>query len=84
MDGDDLVAYGDVDALPADAEDEIGRLLAEYPIERYPEGALIGTFAPPRLEPNQLRDPEAVSSDPYPREIELSEFPPEEGRLYWW
>jgi hypothetical protein len=76
MDGDDLVAYGDVSALPADGEEQILRSLADHDIRRYPEEALIATFAPPPMDSAKLRDPEEIESDPYPRRIELTDFPP--------
>ncbi|WP_152040267.1 hypothetical protein [Salinigranum salinum] len=86
--GDDLVAYGlrrHVDRLPSDAEARIRRVLSDHDIERYPEGAYIGTFSSRPLEDSRIvRDHEEIVSDPYPRDIELTEFPPEEGQLYYW
>lgn len=84
MKGDDLVVYGDVDSLPSDAQDVIRQVLVGQPVEEYPEGAYIGSFAPPDMASNTIRDPDTIKSDPYPRDIELSEFPPEERQLYRW
>lgn len=86
-DGDDLVAYGlprHIDRLPSDAEDNIRRILSNHPIEWYPEGSYIGSFASGTLEQRRMRDPDSMISDPYPRDIELTEFPPDEGQLYKW
>ncbi|MDS0284446.1 hypothetical protein [Haloarcula onubensis] len=84
MDGTDVVAYEDVDELPEDAADRISQILDAHPVERYPEGAYIGTLAPPGFESSHTRDPEEIISEPYPRGIELSEFPPEKDVLYKW
>ncbi|QUO48173.1 hypothetical protein [Halorubrum ruber] len=84
MDGDDVVAYEDVDELPDDAATRIPQILDDHPLERYPVGAYIGTLSPPGLESRQIRDPDEVLSEPYPRDIELAEFPPEEDQLYKW
>ena len=79
-----IVAYGDVDDLPEDSADQISHLLDEHPLERYPEGAYIGTIAPPGLESNHIRSPDTILSNLYPREIELTSFPPTEDVLYKW
>ena len=84
MDGDDLVVCGDVSSLPADGEEQILRSLADHDIRRYPEGALIATFAPPPLDSATIRDVEETKSNPYPGGIELSDFPPEAGQFCPW
>ncbi|MDT3436573.1 MULTISPECIES: hypothetical protein [Halobacteriales] len=89
-DDDDLVAYGlprHIDRLPADAEVRIRRVLSGHNIEQYPEGAYIGTFGSETLEDEEMRiirDHREIVSDPYPSDIDLTEFPPEEGQLYKW
>jgi len=89
-DGNHLVAYGlprHLDVLPPGAEERTRRLLSEHEIERYPEGAYIGVFSSKSLEKEahrKIRDHDEIISDPYPRDIELSEFPPNEGELYRW
>jgi hypothetical protein len=84
MDGGDLVAYGDVNALPADGEEQILRSLATHDIRRYPEGALIATFAPPPMDSAKTRDPEEIESNPYPRGIELTDYPPDVYQFCRW
>jgi hypothetical protein len=84
MDGSDIVAYEDVDELSEEAVDRIRQILDEHPIEQYPEGALIGTLSPLELESMEIREPETITSEPYPRGIQLSEFPPEKDVLYEW
>ncbi|WP_336339493.1 hypothetical protein [Haloarcula brevis] len=84
MDGADVVAYGDVGILPENVEQELRQILSDHPIKRYPEGTYLGVFASSDLESRDIRDPDAVLSDPYPRNIELSEFPPEQNQLYKW
>ncbi|MBB6645048.1 hypothetical protein [Halobellus ruber] len=83
-DGADVIAYEDVKGLPEDAEAGIQRILTDHPIDQYPEAAYIGVIAPPDLESRQIRDPETILEDPYPHDIPLSEFPPEEGTFYKW
>ncbi|GGJ07414.1 hypothetical protein GCM10008995_16540 [Halobellus salinus] len=89
-DGDDLVAYGlrrHVDRLPADAGERIRRVLSNHDIEQYPEGAYIGTFGVENFEEEKtriIRDHREIVSDPYPSNIDLTEFPPDEGQLYKW
>jgi len=85
--GDDLVAYGlprHLERLPNNAENRIQRTLSNHNIEQYPEGAYIGTFASYSLEHGMIRDPDEIVSKPYPHNIELTEFPPNEGQLYKW
>jgi len=84
MDGDDLVVYGDVSALPAGGEKQILRSLTDHDIRRYPDGAQIATFAPPNMDSAKIRDPEEIESNPYPGGIELSDFPPEAGQFCHW
>jgi hypothetical protein len=84
MDENNLVAYEDVDAFPADGEEQILRILADYDIHRYPEGALIATFAPPHLDSAIIHGPQEIESNPYIRRIELNEFPPENDRFCNW
>jgi hypothetical protein len=84
MDRDDLVAYGDVSAFPTDGDDKIRRSLTDHDVRRYPEGALIATFAPPPMDSAKTRDPEEIESNPYRREIELTEFPPDSGQFCPW
>lgn len=81
---DAVVAYGDVDILPDDAARQIQNILSAHPIERYPEGAYIGVFASADLESKTIRDPETIRAEPYPRGIEVSDFPPEENQLCHW
>lgn len=86
-DGDDLVAYGlprHVDELPPRPEGRVRRSLSDHQLERYPEGAYLGVFASSNLKQRDIRDPDTVISDPYPHDIELTEFPPEENQLYKW
>jgi len=80
----DVVVYEDVDELPEDAAVEIQQILDNHPLERYPEDAFIGTIAPPGLESRQIRDPKTILNEPYPHDIPLSEFPPEEGTFCEW
>ncbi|MBX0288451.1 hypothetical protein [Haloarcula salinisoli] len=84
MDGTDIVAYEDVNELPEDAADRIKQILDKHPLEQYPEGAYIGSLAPPGFESRHIREPETIISEPYPYGIELLEFPPEEDKLYNW
>jgi len=89
-DDDNLVAYGlprHIDVLPPNAEELIRRILSNHVIEQYPEGAYIGVFSSENLEDEdtrEIRDHDEIISDPYPRNIEVSEFPPDEGQLYKW
>jgi hypothetical protein len=84
MEGDDLVVYGDVSTLPADSEEQVRRSLADYDIGRYPEGALIATFTPPPMDSASIRGPEEIESNPYPRGIELTEFPSDADQFCRW
>jgi hypothetical protein len=84
MDGEGLVAYEGVNELLADGKEQIQRALAGHNIIRYPEGAYVASFAPPNMETSGVRDPEEIISEPHPVNIELGEFPPEEGQLCHW
>lgn len=87
VDDDEVVAYGlrrHLDSLPPDAESRIRQALSNHDIERYPEAAYIGVFASFELDHGDIRDPDEILADPYPRDIDLAEFPPEEGQLYKW
>lgn len=79
MDGDELVVYEDVDTLQQGTEQRIRAILSDHSPGDYPEGALGATFSPPGLQSSHVRDPEVVREDPYPRNVRLTDFPPEEG-----
>ena len=86
-DDDELVVYGlrrHLNNLPSDAEPRIHRILSNHNIKRYPEGSYIGVFASYDLTSSQIREPAEVLSDPYPHNIDLTEFPPDQGQLYKW
>ena len=86
-DGDELVAYGlprHLDKLPTDAEARIRRVLSNHDITQYPEGAYIGSFGSATLEDEKMSGIREIVSEPYPSDIDLTEFPPEEGQLYKW
>ena len=83
----ELVVYGlrrHLDNLPSDAEPRIHRALSNHNIKRYREGSYIGVFASYDLTSGEIREPAEILSDPYPRNLELSEFPPDPGQLYKW
>jgi hypothetical protein len=86
-DDNEVVAYGlrrHLDRLPSDAESRISQALSNHDIERYPEAAYIGVFASFELEHGDIRDQDEILTDPYPRDIDLAEFPPAEGQRYKW
>jgi len=82
------IAYGkDVAILPDDAEQQLQDILTEHPLRDYPEGALVATFSSEDLQDptaHSIRDPREILANPYPWNVRLSEFPPEEGQRCKW
>jgi hypothetical protein len=66
MDGSDVSITGDPGDLPDDVDGILADLLADHDVNRYPEGAVIGWFAPDRLIDASVREPGDVEADPYP------------------
>jgi hypothetical protein len=66
MDGDDVTLRGDTDDLVEDADSLVTELLADHDVTRYPEGAIIGWFAPHDPRGGTIRAPGEVETDPYP------------------
>jgi len=66
MDGSDVSITGDPGDLPDDVDSVLADLLADHSVDRYPDGAVIGWFAPDRLADAEVRNPADVEADPYP------------------
>jgi hypothetical protein len=65
-DGDDVSITGDPGELPEDVDDVLADLLDDHDVDRYPNGTVIGWFAPDGLTDASVRDPSDVEADPYP------------------
>ena len=68
VDGSDVSITGDHGDLPDDVDSVLADLLADHSVDRYPDGAVIGWFAPNGLADAVIRDPAEVEADPYPFE----------------
>ena len=65
-DGRGVVLTGNVGETPDDLDGFLVELVADHPVERYPEDALIGLFTTGGVEEAELRDPREIRIEPFP------------------
>lgn len=65
-DGAEVTLAGDPGDLPDDADAVLAEIEADYPVGRYPGGAVIGWFPTDGFDALHLRDPAEVEADPFP------------------